>query len=173
MQSIINGIWKKKSCVFTNFLSDGVLMRQLSPENGQTILGVGASLLTTMENLKQNFNLRACLFSDEKIISNCDIELMAGSLNDIPWKNSSFDSIIVSDVFDLNDVGNIYFGELKRVLKPCGQILIKLNISVLSLLELLLNKKRLKIVLQSISDYGFSSSSIRFSRFFESFILIR
>lgn len=88
-------------------------------------------------------------------------------------KNSSFDSIIVSDVFDLNDVRNIYFGELKRVLKPCGQILIKLNISVLSLLELLLNKKRLKIVLQSISDYGFSSSSIRFSRFFESFILIR
>lgn len=173
MQSIIQGI-KKRSSVFGLDVSLGrAMLSQIAPENGQPILAIGASLLDSMKEIKRDFNIRVCLFLREKLEEKADIELMYGKFNDIPWKSSCFGSIIVSEIYQLDDINSLCMSELKRVLIPGGQILIKLNISFISLMGLMLNRNSLKKLLQSMLKYGFESSSLRFSELFEAYILIR
>ena len=102
-------------------------------KTGSRILDVGCGRGFYLKVLSDTFpGLKLCgldlsreyLTVAEKFINNGKVELTSGSIEDLPYKNNSFDSVIASEVLEHVEDDSKAIGEIYRVLKRGGNALI-------------------------------------------------
>ena len=104
------------------------LLRWTMAEAGDKVLDASVGNGMMLEYLQRHRNCEACGMSDEmecvrdtrSLIRNADI--VYASLEDIPWKENSFDSVYIKALEGMPSERGLH--EIMRVLKPGGQLLI-------------------------------------------------
>ena len=143
-----------------------------------TVLDMSCRDTGLLRYLTQKFSLRACGIAreieDARMLREAlpDAEIFCARKEDIPWRDESFDVIFLQIDKNDGDCGAALLKEVKRVLKPCGQLLI----SVSGMPELLRrtaefvgmpgaeDRVRPRDLLNAMEEAGFDDISYRLAR---------
>ncbi len=153
------------------------IVRWAQVDDHQALLDLSCHDICLLNHYMQRHSVRACGLhcgADNQAMAKLAMgsaEIMQGSPHDIPWRDASFDSVFITDSLDgLIDAGGV-LDEIKRVLRPDGQLLIALPIFPLEVFPSAREGNRLfeisgrRALLHELRKIGFPDTSIRLSGF--------
>ena len=152
------------------------ITRWAQVDDHQALLDLSCHDTRLLSYYAQRYNIRTCGLCDslEGLINTHGLssaEIMQGSVHDIPWRDESFHSVFISAPIDEARYTKLALEEIKRVLRPDGQLLIALPIFPLEMFPLasendcLLKFSKRKELLAYLKELGFEDTSLRFSGF--------